>query len=326
MAKQYRILRKIATVQIQAGSFATVQMPMNYDYEAIGLRINASLQVTVGGSAVRAEAPCQLIPRVELTADGKNTIISAPGWYGSLGNYLRSAHDQGARATVPPTNFTAATYAVEGNLLFDLIQPDTVRPKDTAFRSKGLSLLELRLTFGQPADCFVGATVQFSGTPTVDIFSMEIVEEMANGQFIDKPLALTKISYQELPIPASNAQFQADLPAGNSIRSVFIRTEGAVTAGEPSTAILNAATLQNGIDVRMNMTGPTLRNLNNMQFGQLTGGYYIADFVSQGQGGANMLGNLWDVSGRTQPQLVADVVGGANNRMQVVTKELIFAA
>lgn len=325
MAKQYRVLRKIATRPIVANGFDQYDLPIDYDYEAIGFRINASLQVTVLATAVRAEAPLQLLPRIEVIADGKNTIFSAPAWAASLGNYLRRAKDSGSRAVTPPSGVAVATYAVEANCIVDFAQPDGIRPKDTSFRSTDLSLFQTRLTFGSPGDCFVGGTVAFSGTPTVDIYALNTVEERgADGQFIDAPLGLTKTSYQEAAILASNTQYEIDLPAGNLIRSVMLRTEGDPTAGEPSALILNNMILQNGIDVRHNLQAANVRGLNNLQYGQLTAGYYVADFMTQGSGGNNLLGNLWDVTGRSQPKAVLDVVGGGSRKVQVVTKEIIL--
>ena len=327
MAKQYRVVRKIASIPIVANGFDTRDLPMDYDYEAVGLRINASLQVTAGATSVRAEAPCQLVPRVEIIADGKNNLVSCPFWALSLGNYLRYAKDSGARATTPPSGVAIATYAVEALGIADFLQSDSARPKDTNFRSRGLSLFQIRLTFGAAGDAFVGGTVVFSGSPTVDVYALQTVEEIGqDGQFIDKPVGLAKVSYQEAAITASNANFEVVLPAGNLIRSVLCRFEGGTTAGEPDASILNNLQLANGIDVRWNLSGVNTRALNNLQFGQLTAGYYVADFMYQGQGGANMMGNLWDVSGRQQPKAIMDVTGGGSRKVQVVTREIILAA
>jgi len=327
MAKQYRVIRKIATMAIASNGFDTKDLPMDYDYEAIGLRISASLQVTGAATSVRAEAPCQLVPRVEVIADGKNNLASIPFWALSLGNYLRRAKDEKGRAITPPSGTGVATYAVEALGIVDFALVDGARPKDTNFRSKGLSLFQLRCTFGAAGDAFVGGTVVFSGSPVVEIYALQVVEEIGtDGSFIDKPLGLSKVSYQEAAITASNANFEIDLPAGNLIRSVLCRFEGGVTAGEPDAALLNNLTLQNGIDVRLNLSGPNLRGLNNFQYGKLTAGYYVADFMTQGQGGYNMMGNLWDLSGRTQPKAVMDVVGGGSRKVQVVTREILLAA
>ena len=322
--KQYRISRKVASVPIVAGGFATVDLPRGYDYESLFLRINASLNVTVAATSVRAEAPCQLVPRVEIIADGKNNLFSAPFWYAGLGNFNRSIMETGARATVPPTAATVATYAVEAAACIDFMTVDGARPKDSNFRSSGLSLFQARLTFGSAADCFVGGTVAFSGSPTVDIFTQEMIELPDAAGDTTKPLALKKVSYQELAISASNANQEIRLPAGNLIRSVLFRTEGNTTAGEPQIGTLNNLTLQSGVDVRVNLTAQQLRVKNNMDFGQITTGYYVADVAARGNSDVN-LSELWDVTNQAEPKAIVDVTAGTAAKIQAVVTEYILS-
>jgi hypothetical protein len=325
--KQYRIQRKIASVPIVAGGFALTDLPRAYDYEALFLRINGSVQVSVANAtSVRAEAPCQWVPRVEVIADGKNTLFSAPFWFASLGNYARSLPASGARATTPPTAPNVATYAVEAIGVVDFMTVDGARVKDSNFRTSGLSLFQLRLTFGNPQDIFVqgGATIAFSGTPQVDVFSSELVELPGSDGSYASPIALKKVSYQQVAVASSNSALKLNLPAGNLIKSVFFRGEGAVTAGEPSAAVFNNFILESGVDVRLNLAAASLRAKNNADYGQLTAGYYVGDVTSTGEGRIK-LSDLWDVTGQAQPDTTMDVTGGANVNIQVVVTEYILA-
>ena len=322
--KQYRISRKVASIPIVAGGFATIDLPRGYDYESLFIRINASLNVSVGATSVRAEAPCQLVQRVEIIADGKNNLFSAPFWYASLGNFNRSGIETGARATVPPTAATAATYAVEASACIDFMTVDGARPKDSNFRSSGLSLFQARLTFGAASDCFVGGTVAFSGSPTVDVFTQEMIELPDAAGETTKPLALKKVSYQEIAISATNANQEIRLPAGNLIRSVLFRTEGNTTAGEPQIGTLNNLTLQSGVDVRMNLTSSQVRTKNNFDYGQITTGYYVADVSARGNSDVN-LSELWDVTNQAEPKAIVDVTAGTAAKIQAVVTEYILA-
>lgn len=325
MSKQYRVMQKIGNVAITANGFQSIDLPRDSDYEAIGLRIVASLNVSAGATSVRAEAPCQLVPRIQVIADGKNVLFNAPFWATSLGNFLRSAKDEGARAITPPSGIAIATYAVEALGIIDFCTPDGVRPKDSNFRSFGLSLFQAIFNFGAAGDAFVGGTVAYSGSPIIEVYALKCVELPAADGKVTTPIALKKVSYQEIPIQASNPELQVRLPAGNLIRSVLVRTEGSVTAGEPSTAILNNMTLRNGLDTRFNLSAGAVRAMNNMQYGKITPGYYIADFMRSGQGGNNMMSNLWDVAGAAEPYLVLDAVGAANNKAQAIVTEYILA-
>lgn len=324
MAKQYRVIRKVATVPVTAGGFATVDLPRDYDYESIFLRVAGGLQVTVLATSVRAEAPSQVVPRLELIADGKNNVFSAPFWFSGLGNYCRDGIESGARVTTPPSGVAVATYQVEALGSIDLASVDAVRPKDSNFRSAGLSLLQLRMTFGNAGDCYVGGTVAYSNM-NVEVFVQQVVEAAAADGSMTTPIALKKVSYQELALASSNANQEVRLPAGNLIKSVVIRTDGSTTAGEPSVAVLNNAQLVAGVDVRYNLSGNQVRAKNNQDFGNLLTGYYVLDIAQKGRAQINLT-DLWDVTGAAEPKLVLDVTGGANVKMQAVVTEYILAS
>lgn len=321
--RQYRILRKVATVPVSGGGFATIDLPRDYDYESLFLRINGGLQVTAGATSVRAEAPCQIVNRVEVIADGKNNIFSAPFWFTSLANRARPITETNGRAVTPPSGVAIATYQVEANGIIDFMTVDGVRPKDSNFRSAGLSLFQLRLSFGQAADCFVGGTVVFNNM-FVDVWVQQLVELPDAAGNVTSPVAMKKVSFQELALTSSNANQEIRLPAGNQIKSVCIRTDGSVTAGEPSVTVLNNVQLAAGVDVRFNLTGPQLRAKNNADYGSFQAGYYITDLTSKGSSPVNLT-DLWDVSGAAEPKLICDVTGGANVKMQAVVTEFIVA-
>lgn len=327
MASQFRIKRTYATPAVVAGGFITVDLPRGYDFETIYMRLSGSVQVTALFTSVRAEAPCQYIPRVELIADGRNTLFSAPFWFAALGSYDRAnALDQGARVTTPPSSAAVGTYAFEAIGSIDLITPDGDRPKDSNLRTDGLQLFQLRFTFGQPGDVFVGAGVAvFSGTPTVEITTNELVELPDANGVRTNPVALKKVSYQELAVPTTNANQEVRLPAGNMIKSVVVRTEGLTTAGEPQIGILNRLQVFSGVDVRLNVLSNSLRAMNNADYGVLTAGYYVADLARNGSYYAK-LSELWDVTRQAEPKISMDITGGANVKAQAVVTEYLALA
>ena len=324
MSQQFRIKRTYATVPVQAGGFAVVDLPRGYDYESIQIRVVGTVQVTTAFTAVRAEAPTQVIPRVEIVADGRNTLFSAPFWFATLGKYDRANMlETGARVVTPPSNFTVATYNIEAIGQIDFMTPDGERPKDSNFRTSGLQLFQARFTFGNPADLFVGAGVAVFPTGLlVEISTVEMVELPAADGTVTSPTALKKVSYQEIAVPTTNANQEVRLPAGNLIKSVVVRAEGNVTAGEPSATVLNALQVFSGVDVRLRTSAGALRGMNNNDYGQLTAGYYVADLARNGSTRAR-LSELWDVTRQAEPKISMDIVGGANVKAQVVTTEYL---
>ena len=328
--RQYRVLRKAPTINIVAGQTLPIDLPRSYDYETIFLRLSASLQVTVAATSVRAEAPLQLVPRLVVIADGKSVLFNAPMWACSLGRIERDLNQSGARATTPPSGTGVATYAVEAIGAIDLATIQGTRPKDSNFRTSALSMFQLIGTFGQPGDPFVGGTVNFSGQPTLEVFTQEMIElpdiDPATGQAkFTSPVMLKKVSFLQQAFAASNANAEQRLPAGNLMQSVLLRAEGSATAGEPSTAVINNAILQSGLDVRHNLTGAQVRAKNNADFGSVTAGYYMLDLTRNGPLGERLT-ELWDLTGQVEPKCVLDVTGGANVNVMYVVTEYIPAA
>lgn len=322
--RQYRIQRRVASMPITAGGTLQQDLPRSYDYEALFFRINANVQVTVAATSVRAEAPVQLVPRVEVKSDGKNTLLNAPFWAISLAKYDRDLIASGARVTTPPSGTGVATYAVEAIGVHDFMTADGTRPKDSNFRTSALSMFQAQLSYGQPGDIFVGGTENFTGTNNVDVFTAELVELPAADGSYATPIALKKLSYFTQTFPASNNSAEMRLPAGNLIKAVILRADGSVTAGEPSTAVLNNVKLQSGVDVRLDLAAANLRAKNNADYGLLTAGYYVGELTSKGTGRIN-LSDLWDVTGQAEPKAILDVTGGASVTVTAVVVEYILA-
>ena len=325
MSKQFRIQRTIAQAVVTAGGFITVDLPRGYDYESLYLRLTGSVQVTTAATSVRTEAPCQAIQRCEVIADGRNTIHSAPYWFSVLGKYDRDLKmSQASRGVTAPTAAAIATYPIEALGVIDFFTPDGERPKDSNFRTDGLQLLQLRLTFGNAIDMFVpGAGVAAFVNCTVEISTSEVVEltDAATGTRTN-PVLLKKVSFQELTVPSSNVNQEVRLPAGNMIKSVLVRTEGVTTTGEPTIAMINNLIAASGVDVRVNMRGASLRGKNNDDFGIIQNGYYIADFTRNG-GVQARLSELWDVTNQAEPKIIMDINGGAGYKLQAVVTEFL---
>lgn len=323
MSKQFRIKRTYSQIAVVGGNFATIDLPRGYDYESLYLRITGSVQVTALFTSVRAEAPCQVVSRIEVIADGRNTLFSAPFWFSAYGSYDRAgALAQGARITTPPSGAGVATYAVEANGTVDFANMDGERTKDSNFRTDGLQLFQLRLTFGNPQDMFVGAGVAVYQNMFVEITTTETVElPDAQGQRTN-PVALKKVSYQEIAIPSTNANQEVRLPAGNMIKSVLVRTEGVTTAGEPAIGALNNLSVFSGVDVRHNVKSGSIRAMNNADYGFILPGYYIVDLARNGSPGSK-LSELWDVTQQAEPKISMDITSGTAVKCQVVTTEFL---
>lgn len=318
---QARTLRTIARVPVVPGGFAIIDLPRGYDYSSLVMRINGSVQLTTAGTAVRAEAPTQMVARVEVTADGRNVLHNAPFWRCAVGRLDRRLTDYNTQVIVPPSSAAIGTYAVEATGIIDFCVQDGLRPKDANFRTSALQLFQMRLTFGNPQDLFTGAAVGTFNGCYVDICAIEMIEVPDASGVITTPLFYHRVSTTELAIPASNTQLDQRLPAGNAIRSVLMRTEGLTTAGEPTNGVINNIQLRKGLDVRANLSGANLRAINRAVFGNVQTGLYLLDLTRIGE--TAYLSEAFDVSDTAEPMITMDVVGGASVRMQIVTEEFV---
>lgn len=329
MGQQYRIKRRTHNVILTENSVTTLDLPRGYDYESIALQVIGTANVTVAGAAVRALAPTQLIKRVELIADGKNTIASIPGW-ALVKNFGR---DQFGLMT-PPTAASIAAYAVEMFGTLDQALIDGIRPKDSNLRTSGMSLLQLRITTGACIDLFTGAPAGTMTAFTLNVGTVETIELPDEKGAVTNPLYLQKRSYQDIAIPASNANQQIVLPIGNALRGVILL---ATINGEPSNAVINNIQLASGVDVRVNMPGSMMQRLNATDYtntGILTNttgvasssmtptGFYDVDLMCNGPRDVAVT-NAWDLSKASEAKLVLDVTGGAGYQLTAVTTEFI---
>lgn len=321
MAGQYRIKRKIAQIQVVENGQAIFDVPRGYDIEALHFRLYGTLNITTAATSIRAESPAQLIKRLELVADGKNTIASLPFVLINRANVFR----RGQLGSLTPQSGTAiAAYSIEATGYLDQANMDGIRQKDSNLRTSGMSLLQMRFTFGAAVDTQVGGASSLTNV-FVDVSSVEMIEipDPKTGE-ITKPMYLVKRAYQDIAFTTSNANMQVILPVGNILRGVVIRTEGFTTAGEPSNSVLNNVILASGVDVRLNLPAGVVRSMNSMDYDVTTipNGIYVLDMMTQG-GYNTQASEGWDLTNASEAKLTLDVNGAANTKVTVETIELI---
>jgi len=325
MPGQYRIKRRVALLNTlnAENTIQTIDLPRGYDLETIYFFLAGNGTLTGAGSAVRAEAPLQLIKRIELVADGKNTIASVTPTLLNRGNANRNGQ---LGVLVPPGAATATAQFFSAGFCLDQQFIDGVRPKDSNLRTSGMQLLQLRITFGQYIDLFTGSPAGgLTSTNTLDIVTSEIVElPDANGD-VSRPLYVMKRTYQEIATPSSNSNQEIPLPVGNFLRSVLLRTEGSTTAGEPSDSVVSEVTLRSGVDVRLQLSWGSLVRMFQQDYSVVTRptGIVIADLCSSGASSGVRATDAWDLTRASECKCVLNVAGATAAKVQIMTTELV---
>lgn len=323
--KQFRVKSVIARVPVVPGSFALVDIPRQYDSESISFRLTGQIQVTAAATAVRAEAPTQLIQRVDIVSDGRNQICSAPYWALVFGAFDRiNKQGVGARNTLAPSSTAIGTYNIEALGVYDYCLPDGERAKDSNFPTQNLSLYQFRLTFGNASDCFVNGTANLINC-FVEVTYTEMVEIPDSDGKRTMPFFMKKMSFQEYAPGGNNGNYEIRIPAGNLIKNALIRTEGSPSGGftgEPTTLAIRNVIARAGQDVRLNITGDSLRSENSMIVGNILPGYYFHDFTRAANNASRMT-ELWDVTRQAEPKLIFDVQAIATTKIGVVITEML---
>lgn len=322
---QFRIMRQVQQVPFVANQQIQLDIPRNYDINALFVRVYGTIQLTVGATAVKANAPSQLIERIDLFADGNKTFVQTAGIFAAIANSPRRY----AQNMTAPLN-TVATHTVDVTYFLDRANMDGVRPKDSTLHTQYpyMSLLTLRLTTGEAADCF-DMTAGTIGTVslTIEVFVDETVElnpvDRFEGRFI------RRLSYQELTVSAANSAAQIQLPVGSNIRCLrFFQTDGpAAYRDTPVDTLINSIKLRDGVDVRyfLSLKDSVSKNIADAMVNPKTvrpTGVVLADLCPDGH-----LNQLWDLRAVSQAYCELDVnapINAGGGKIAVEIEEFMW--
>jgi hypothetical protein len=310
MGKQLRTYRTWKDVQFVAGGSDTVDLPLGFDLETIHLYLAGSINVTVAYTAVRSEGISKLVKRIDVIADGE-TIATMPGDMLFNGNFMRPYP---AIKSVP--GFALANYPyVEAVGFLDFVHIDGINPKDSILRTAGMRQLQLRITWGTLADLYTGA-----GAATVAIkmgVYVRETKELGNEFGRSKSPEIRRLHrYAEKAYPTST-QDRIPLDTGMLYRAIVLRAE---SLAEPSKAVITNIKVIAGSDVLLDMPASALYDANcNDNAMALPPGYYVVD-LSPGFGNSK-IADFLDLTGRNDAFLVLDVVGGATNKVSIMSHE-----
>lgn len=315
---QNRLKRFVGKQTFVDNDRKTFDLPRDYDYESIVIRVYGTTTLTVAGSAVRAEAPLQLAKFVNIKANGTDLLDGMSGIM---------CHRLGAfrRGQLPPVTPQAAATATAQPFAFFLVLDraviDGIRAKDGNFPSRGLSTFQLEFLAGAAVDCFTG-TPTGTVAGTVEVVVVQTQEQADAANRITLPRVVSKRTQLTMPFPTSNANFQQRLNTGNLMRGLMLRGYGATTLGEPSDSVINNVKIQQGNQVYLDMPYATLRAMNavDMDVTSIPTGFCFVDFMNIGAP-ATKLADALDMRGGEEIWLYLDVTGGTNNAVDVATLE-----
>lgn len=320
------LARQVSSWTFVENSSFEFDLPKVQDIESLVVELAGTVTLSTGGTAVRAEAPLQLIPRLTFIADGKDVLDDAPMSFFAVANYHRSFW----KSNTAPSAATAAAYAVRAVAYLDRELLKAWRPKDTTFQAWLTKLLQLKVTTGAGTDLFTGSPVgSFVGTVKVGVNSFEELVRSDGKEDKGEPKSVVRRTFQTLNYSAANSAQQFKLPVGNRIRLIEVHAQDNVNArsiGEPSNTLVNNIKFAvDGTDVRFNLPFVSSREKNaadlQVPIGDVPTGFAVIDAHKQGK-----LSGLYDLrpGKATEAVLELDLAAPTTlGRIEVMVEEII---
>lgn len=322
--------RELGSVAYAQNQQRTLQLPRNYAYRALSLRLCANLSWTeTTAGIVKDSAPAQLVSNIQVRANGRDVIKN----YDMETLHRLTQLRYGCRPKIiSPANTTAATNQdLEVHAMINFEMWRAVKPIDTLLDSSGMATLELIVTWGTGADIFGGA---YGGTVTVNsadlyVSAIEQVGVPAGSRFM-----INKEYFLESVITAASAQHQINLPVSNLYRSFVLKT---VSDDCHVNTILQNIQIKSGTEVYKNRVAYHLQMDNRIDrqlenpvslaaalgghdYANLVrNGYYLLEFVRDGR-----LTECLDTSRLSTLELILNVAHpGTTDVIRVYPVELI---
>lgn len=315
---QQRVKRLIGRATFADNSRLVFDLPRDYDLESIQIYFEGTATPTVAGTAVRAEAPLQVLKFISLKANGTDLLDGVPGWMAHrLGMFRRGQ----LPPLTPPSAATTGAKAIAGSVTLDRAVIDGIRAKDGNFPARGLSTFQLEIVIGAANDLLTG-TPTSTMTGTVKVTAIQTIEMAGADGRVTLPRVVSKRTHMDLPFTTSNTNFKQRINTGNILRGLLLRSAGSVTAGEPSDAIINNVRVEMGNQVLIDMPWADIRAMNAQDYEITTVpvGYGAIDFMGMGAP-ANRLADALDLRAGQEANVILDVNGAANNVVGITTME-----
>lgn len=280
---QQNLRRLIHTESFAENSEFTVDVPRIQNIENIMIELDCTVNVTVAGTAVRAEAAARLIDRVQFIAGGKDVLDDIPFDVAVFGDYKRGFKS----SATPPSAASIASYNVRAVAFLDRNNVNGWRAKDTSFKAWLTKLLQLRITTKAATDLFTGsptATVT-SGNIKISVNSHDEIVSLEGKDDTNEPKRVIKRTTQSLTYSSANSAQQFELPIGNACKQITIH---ALDDDEPSNTLINEVQFSiNDVDVRCKLPFDQLRDINakdrNLSLSDVPDGFGIVDSSPRGK-------------------------------------------
>lgn len=298
--------REIGSITFAANQTRTLQLPRNYAYRKLHLKLVADLTRTASAAgAPKDSCPAQLVRSIMIRANGRDVIKNFDFETLHRANQFRhscrpriSWMDSDGAPVETWEGFAAAaagdTFVIHAVIDFEMWR--AIRPIDSLLDSAGLATLDLIVTFGAGNDVMNDAFNGGVGVVTVNSATLYVASTESVGVPPNTVFMTNKEYTIRSQVTAASARHQIQLPVSNLYRSFLIKTH---SDGDQVDTILNNITIKAGTEVFKYRIASFLQMDNRLEFAtespisqdtqdrshqeNVIPGYYILEFVKDGR-------------------------------------------
>lgn len=298
--------REIGSITFATNQTRTLQLPRNYAYRKLHLKLVADLTRAAGatGGAPKDSCPAQLVRNLMVRANGRDVIKNFDfetlhrmdqfrhgirpliSWLDDAGAYSEAWEGYAVA--------TGETFVIHAVIDFEMWR--AIRPIDSLLDSAGLATLDLIVTFGAGDDVMNDAYDPAAGGVTVNSATLYVAATESVGVPAGTFFMTNKEYQLRSQVTAASTRHQINLPVSNLYRSFVIKTH---SDGDQVNTILNDIAIKAGTEVFKYRIASFLQMDGRLEFQtespihqdaqdrahqeDVVPGYYILEFVKDGR-------------------------------------------
>lgn len=302
--------RRLDSVPYSENGTKTLELPRNNIYRALKLRLTGTLTTTATAPVTKKSfTPFKLIKRIEIIANGKDTIKSIPFFMLRALNLLDFCVEP-EMTDVGVAVSTGYPFVASAILPFAFTQART--PIDGALDARRLETLSLQITWGSPADLYATPN---AAAITVCQLAVETEEYIDSSP--DFKAYLNKHTQIQKEVISTTSELQERLPVGQVYRRLMLVT---MVDDVLNGSVLNKVALKSGTFVFKDATGVMIRQQMKLEnsITTLDTGVYLLNLLSDG-----MLTECINTKGMSSFELVLDVTKQTGTNMIHIFPEVV---
>lgn len=300
--------RRLGSLAFIANDMKTLDLPRNYAYDHLKLRLTADITIITAATTAFADGPWKLIKRLEVVANGKDVIMYIDG--PALARYAQLMMGVTSASAVPTA--VAANQAMNSYLKLPFAMFRSVKPIDTLLNAFQHTTLELRVTWGAASDVYKTN----SANATINTATLKVTARESIG---NQGGMTAKLFTIEKEVTTTSREFTINIPTRNAYRGFLIRAE---VDGDVNESVINSLEIKSGADVFHSEDWLTLRDSNKIELDieTMPTGYAFVDFCPDGY-----LSEAINAAALQSLDIVMDVTKQAGvNKITIVPVELVL--